>query len=79
MKKNDYICNTETNNQNFTIMKQTYRITIFTTKNVIEKDFDKKRTAVETVMNFKKCLDDFIMGVISKETEGKWNVIYSIN
>ena len=37
-KKNAYICNTE-KQLKLTIMEQTYRITIFTTTNVIERDF----------------------------------------
>ena len=59
-------------------MKQNYRISIFTTKEIIEKDFYKEKTAIKAIMKFKECSDNFIMGVLSEKTKEKWNSIYNV-
>lgn len=62
-----------------TIMEQTYRITIFTTDGVIERDFYKREIAISTIEEFKKRFNDFMIGILSKKVNGKWNPVYSIN
>lgn len=62
-----------------TIMKLNYRITIFTTEKVIERDFSKKEIAISTIMDFRKNYDDFRVGTLSKRIKGKWNTIFSIS
>lgn len=62
-----------------TIMEQTYRITIFTTGGVIERDFYKREIAISTIEEFKERFNDFMIGILSKKVNGKWNPVYSIN
>ena len=59
-------------------MEQTYRITIFTTEGVIERDFYKRDIAISTIEEFKKRFDDFMIGILSKKANGKWNAVHSI-
>lgn len=59
-------------------MEQKYRITIFTTKEVIEKNFYKKEIALSAIIEFKNRFDDFNIGILSEKIKGKWNPIYSI-
>lgn len=60
-------------------MEKTYRITIFTTEGVIEREFYNRKIAIEAIEEFKKLFDDFRMGVLSKKIEEKWYCVYSIN
>ena len=64
--------------RNDTAMKQNYRITIFTAREVIERNFYKKETAIKAIMEFKECSDDFVIGILSEKTKDKWNSIYSV-
>lgn len=59
-------------------MEQNYRITIFTTEGVIERNFYKKEIAISTIIEFKERFDDFKIGVLSEKIKGKWNTICSI-
>ena len=77
-KKNAYICNTE-KKLKLTIMKQNYRITIFTPNNVIERDFYKREIAISTIKEFKERFNDFMIGILSEKVNGEWNPVYSIN
>lgn len=60
-------------------MEQTYRITIITAEGVIEIDFHKRETAIATIEKIKERLDDFVIGILSKKANGKWNPVYSTN
>lgn len=79
MKKNAYICNTEKKQLKLTIMEQNYRITIFTTSHVIERDFYKREIAISTIKEFKERFNDFMMGILSRKVNGEWYPVYSIN
>lgn len=59
-------------------MEQSYRITIFTTEDVIERDFYKREIAISTIEEFKKRFDDFMIGILSRKVNGKWNAVYSV-
>lgn len=59
-------------------MEQTYRITIFTTTNVIERNFYSRRIAISTIEEFKKRFKDFMIGILSEKVNGEWNPVYSI-
>ena len=59
-------------------MEKNYRITIFTTENVIEKDYYYKETAFGTIMAYRERMDDFKAGILSEKIEGKWITICSI-
>lgn len=60
-------------------MEQTYRITIFTTNRVIEKDFDKREIAISTIKEIKERIKDFMIGILSEKVNGEWIPVYSIN
>jgi hypothetical protein len=60
-------------------MEQTYRITIFTTRYVIERDFYKREIAISAIKEFKERFSDFMIGILSKKVNGEWNPVYSIN
>lgn len=60
-------------------MEQTYRITIFTTNNVMERDFYKREIAISTIKEFKEKFNDFMIGILSKKVNGEWVPVYSIN
>lgn len=77
-QKNDYICNTEKQLE-ITIMEQTYRITIFSTSHVIERDFYKREIAISTIKEFKERFNDFMIGILSKKVNGEWKPVYSIS
>lgn len=59
-------------------MEKKYRITIFTTKEVIERDFYKKEIALSAIIEYKKRFDDFNAGILSEKIKGKWNPICSV-
>lgn len=77
MKKNAYICNTEKPIK-ITVMKQNYRIMIFTTDGVIERKFYRKDIAISTIKEYKERFDDFKIGFLSEKIEGEWNTIWSL-
>lgn len=77
-QKNDYICNTE-KQLKLTIMKQNYRIRIFTKNGVIERKFYKREIAISAIEEFKKRFDDFMIGILSKKVNGEWNPVYKID
>lgn len=77
-KKNAYFCNTE-KQLKLTIMKQIYRITIFTTSHVIERDFYNREIAISTIEEFKKRFNDFMIGILSMKVNGEWNPVHSIS
>lgn len=60
-------------------MEQTYRITIFSTNGVIERDFYKREIAISTIEDFKKRFNNFLIGILSKKVNGEWYPVYSIN
>ena len=60
-------------------MEQTYRITIFTTSCVIERDYYKRATAISAIKEFKEKFNDFMIGILSKKVKGEWNPVYSIS
>lgn len=60
-------------------MEQTYRITIFTTSHVIERDFYKREIAISTIEEFKERFNDFMIGILSMKVNGEWYPVYSIN
>jgi len=59
-------------------MEQTYRITIFTTNEVVERDFYKREIAISTIEEFKKRFKNFMIGILSKKVNGEWYPVYSI-
>lgn len=62
-----------------TIMEQTYRIRIFTTNGVIERNFCSRRIAISTIEEFKKRFKNFMIGILSKKVDGEWIPVRSIN
>lgn len=60
-------------------MEQIYRITIFTTNSVIERDFYKREKAISTIEYFKKRFNNFMIGILSIKVNGEWKPVYSIN
>lgn len=60
-------------------MEQTYRITIFSTSHVIERDFYNREIAISTIKEFKERFNDFMIGILSRKVNGKWYPVYSIN
>lgn len=62
-----------------TIMKQNYRIRIFTAKGVLERDFYKRETAISTIEEFKKRFKDFMIGILSEKVNGEWIPVYHIS
>ena len=59
-------------------MEQIYKITIFTTEGVIEKDYDNKEKAITTIENVKKSIEEFMIGILSEKINGKWHIVHSI-
>lgn len=62
-----------------TIMKQNYRIRIFTTSGVIERLFYRRDIAISTIKEFKERFNDFMIGILSERINGEWIPVYSIN
>lgn len=59
-------------------MEQIYRISIFTTEGVIEKDYYSRNKAIKTIEKVKESVEEFIIGTLSRKINGKWNIVYSI-
>lgn len=59
-------------------MEQNYRITIFTTEGVIERDFDKREAAIESITEFKRHFNKLKIAILSEKVKGKWNTVCSI-
>lgn len=59
-------------------MKQTYKIIIFTTDEVIEKKFYRKEAAIRKIMKCKERFEDFKTGFLLEKIEGDWNTLCSI-
>ena len=59
-------------------MEQTYRIRIFTTNGVIEREFYNRERAISAIKEFKKRFNDFMIGILSKKVNGEWSPVYSI-
>lgn len=62
-----------------TIMKQKYRIRIFTTEKVIERKYYKKEIALSAIIEFKNRFECFLIGILSEKIKGKWNPICRIS
>lgn len=60
-------------------MEKNYRITIFATNGVIERNFYKREIAISTIKDFKKRFNNFMIGILSEKINGEWNPVYSIN
>lgn len=60
------------------IMERNYRIRIFTTNGVIEREFYKREIAISAIEEFKKRFNDFMIGILSKKVNGEWEPVRSI-
>ena len=76
-EKNAYICNTDKPIK-ITVMKQSYKIIIFTTEGVLERKFYRKDIAISTIKKYKEYFDDFKIGFLLEKVEGDWNTLCSI-
>lgn len=61
-----------------TIMGKIYRITVFTSEEVIERIYHNREIAFATIMVFKERFDNYKIGILYEKIEEKWNPICSI-
>ena len=59
-------------------MEQIYRISIFTTEGVIEKDYDSREKAITTIENVKKNIEEFVIGILTKKINREWHIVHII-
>lgn len=60
-------------------MEQNYKITIFTTEEMIERRYlHKKEIAIRTILAYRDSFEDFKIGVMSEKIRGKWYNILSV-
>lgn len=59
-------------------MRKNYKITIFTTEEVVEREFHKKEIAIKTIIEYKTRFYDFKLGLLYERNEGEWNCVCSI-